>query len=377
MEAHPQGDRLARLVAAAALAAADERRARFGDGLDELAKEFEIQADEAIIEGVKVLPALSRAEPPVETGRRVLGALLARGVALASPASDEEAGRVAEALTWLAANTHLDGLSSLARLPEPVGWLWGALAAIVRDADERGAPRGRGGALAAAMALGASEHEAARTARQPLAAVLRDPLLLAAVRPELAGDGTHEDRLRGEVVPAPSSPFAFFLWCASGLILLRYLGRFVTNVLLRARRPAELVVEPTGVTLSARLDLFGKTLRQRRVHIPVDNLARAEREVRYARAGLYAGLFALAIGTFVGASLFTDGARSGSPSLIAVGGAVFALGLVVDWLLGVVFPARRGSFRLVFVPRKGPRVAMRVDDEGAADRALRRLTRAS
>jgi hypothetical protein len=379
IEAHPLGDRLARLVSAAALAAADEQRTRFGDGLDELAKELEIPRDEATVAGVKVLATLGRAEPPVEMGRRVLGALLARGVALDPLVSDEAAGRVAEALAWLAANTYLDGLSALGLWPMGASdtRLWSGLAALVRAADERGAPGGRGSAAIAALALAGADREPARSLRRELVTSLRDPLLVGALAHAPGGEPeAGDERLHGEIVPAPASPFGLFLWCASGLIILRYLGRFITQGLLRAKRPAELTIESTGVTLSARLDLLGRTLRERRTHIPLGNLARAERELRYPRLGLYAGLMALAIGTFIGASLFTDGARSGSPSLIAMGALVFAIGLVLDWLLGTLLPARQGSHRLVFVPRKGPRVAMRVDDEAAADRALRRLLRA-
>src|SRR5690606_290194 len=155
----PLGEKLARLARSAALAAADERRARFGDGLDELAKELDIPSDEAVIDGVAVLKVLARAEPPVEKGRRLLGVLVAHAIAL-EPPDDQAAGHLAEALAWLAAHTYIDPLSSLSE--QAGARLWPALAALVRATDERGAPAGRGSALAAATALGASEDPRAQ-----------------------------------------------------------------------------------------------------------------------------------------------------------------------------------------------------------------------
>src|SRR5262245_40040588 len=48
---HPRGDDLARLVRTVALAAADERRTRFSDGLDELCAEAELRGDDGKLGG--------------------------------------------------------------------------------------------------------------------------------------------------------------------------------------------------------------------------------------------------------------------------------------------------------------------------------------
>jgi hypothetical protein len=377
---HPRADALARLVRTVALTAADERRTRFSDGLDELCAEAELKGDDGKLGGFHVLKALSRAEPPVATGRRVLGLLLARGVALEPPADAAAAAQVAEALAWLAAHTYLDALWALdEELCAGADLLWQALGALVRRADELGAPKGRAEALAAAAALGQSSSAAAASARRDLVATLRDPLLRGVLARASAPAAPVEDELpsgpsiAGEVVPAPLGPVALFFWALSGLIVLRWLARFVLDVLLGCKRPVEVEVAPSGVTARWRIDLLGRTVKSRELVIPISNLARATREARYPRLGLYAGLTALGIGTYVGVSFATEGVRAASPSLIALGAAIFAVGLVCDLVLGSLLPARMGKYRVVFVPRKGRALAVRVTDEAAADRALKTL----
>ena len=149
----------------------------------------------------------------------------------------------------------------------------------------------------------------------------------------------------------------------------------IAQVLLRCRRPAELTVAQGGVTVETKLDVLGRTVRQQRLHIPVTNLARAVREARYPRLAMYAGLGALALGTFVGVSLVTDAVRAGSPSLLGLGAAIFAAGVVCDLILSSLWPTRRGQHRVLFVPRKGRTLAVSVEDAAAADAALRALER--
>jgi hypothetical protein len=377
--AHPRRDDLARLVRTVALTAADERRTRFSDGLDELCAEADLGADEGKLAGFHVVKALSRAEPPVATGRRLMGLLLARGIALEPPADPTAAARVAESLSWLAANTYLDALWALDE--EVIGGadrVWEALAALVRRADELGAPKGRAEALAAAAAIARSINGTAVVARRELLTSLRDPLLRGVLESSALPRASEEPPMsaapiHGRMVPAPLGPVALFFWAASGLILLRWLARFVTVVLLRAERPAEAQVTPSGVTVRWRTEVLGRTVTTREVHIPVTSLARAVREARYPRIGLYAGLVALGLGTYVGVSFTADGVRAASPSLIALGAAIFSLGLVCDLVLGSLLPARMGRYRVVFVPRRGGALAVRVSDEAAADRALRTL----
>ncbi|NVL83962.1 hypothetical protein, partial [Escherichia coli] len=71
--------------------------------------------------------------------------------------------------------------------------------------------------------------------------------------------------------------------------------------------------------------------------------------VRYPRAAFYAGLLALAIGSYVGVRAFVDGVRAASPSLLLTGLVVIALGIGADFVLGSLVPGSRGRVRIAFV----------------------------
>jgi hypothetical protein len=86
---------------------------------------------------------------------------------------------------------------------------------------------------------------------------------------------------------------------------------------------------------------------------------------------MYAGLLMLAVGTYLGVSLATDGARAGSPFLLAVGAAVFGAGVLCDLVLQSLWRGRRGECLLLLVPRRGAQVALVTGDEQASDRVLR------
>ena len=109
--------------------------------------------------------------------------------------------------------------------------------------------------------------------------------------------------------------------------------------------------------------------------IPVESLLHASREVRYPRLGLYAGLFALALGSYFGVSQLVDGVRTGSPELIGIAALLLAAGVGLDYLLENAGSGLRGKCRVVLVPRKGPAVALGEVDAAAADAALARLKR--
>ncbi len=415
---HPRRDDLAGLVRTLALSAADERSGRLGDGLEELMGEVGLSIEDGRIATVNVLEALLRVAELGEQAelseaeREQLTRLLAAGIALTPPEDEAQADRLAAQLCWLAAHTFID-----------VGWLlddalgvdaerlWTALGNLVRSADGHGARRGRAEALVALAALRGSDASAARGGLRVLGEQLRDPALrrlavmaqplsveaVAAASQQGAGlppaedegqDGeatlprhagsdapaSGEPRLVGELVAAPLGPFLFALGALSGVLLLLWLLRLIARVVLRSRRPASLTVRAAGITIDSSWDLLGRKLGQRQTHIPFINLARAAREVRYPRLAVYVGLIALALGTFLGVSLFTDGSRAASPSLLAFAAAVFGLGVLFDLLLSRVVPARQGKHRLLFVPRRGPAVALSTDDAVAADAALRALS---
>jgi hypothetical protein len=381
----PRGDDLARLVHTAAFAAADEKRARIEDGLAELVERARLKGEDAETSYGNVLRALERggAEAAGSATRALLAGLLARGVALSPPSGTEAEARVAESLVWLAANTSIDALTSIdAALCEKAEGLWIAVATLIRRVDSGTAPLvGRVGAILAAAALRASESPAARAEARALAEDARDPIvrtLLASGASTVAAPAGPEGPVTiavGEIVPAPRGPVALVLLGFTGILAVLHLGRLLGQVALRYQRPAEMAVSARGIVIHTKTQLLGRTLKERDIHIPIEALLRATREVRYPRLALYTGLGALALGSYLGISLFIDGARAGSPELLGVGLLLLVVGIALDYVLSSIVPSGPRRCRVVLVPRKGPAVALGRIDPLRADEALNRLKR--
>jgi hypothetical protein len=382
----PRGDDLARLVHTVAFAAADERRTSLADGVGELAEREGLRPEDAETRFGNALRALERggAEAAGAATRALLGGLLARGVALSPPSGADAEGRVAEALVWLGANTSVDALTAVDdALGDRAEGLWVAVAALVRRVDSGAAPLlGRPGALLGAVALAESSSPAAAREAQALAGELRDPIVRALLAPR-RGEGAaagpvgadEPALLAGEIIAPPRGPVSLILLGVTGVLAVTYVARLVGRIALGYRRPAELRSTARGVTLKSRTELLGRTLRQREVVIPIESLLRATREVRFPRLGLYAGLFTLAVGSYLGIKNLIDGVRTVSFEIMGIGALLLAAGVGLDFLLERLGSGTRGKCSVVFVPRKGPAVAMGEVDPVAADAALRRLER--
>jgi hypothetical protein len=155
----------------------------------------------------------------------------------------------------------------------------------------------------------------------------------------------------------------------SGLLFLTRSARLLGQVGLAFQQPAEVRVSERGLEIRHETRLLGRVLRARETLVPLGNVARVTREVRYARLGLYLGLLALAFGSYVGMGLLVDGTRvpGGSVSLLGTGLVVILLGLVLDYALTTLADNVRGRCRLVIVPRKGKSFAVGALDPARAD----------
>jgi hypothetical protein len=379
---HARGDDLARLVHTVAFAAADERRPSLADGLAEIAERAGIKPEDAETRFGNVLRALERGgvEAAGSASRTLLAALLARGVALSPPQGAEAEVRVAESLLWLSINSSVDALSAVdAALADRADGLWKAVATLVRRVDAGAAPLlGRAGALIGAAALRESESKVARAEAEALESDVRDPIVRSLLRGRDGGgvaDAGAAAIATGEVTSPPRHPVALLLLSITGILVVMHGARLVARLALRYRRPAELRVTARGVTLRSHTEILGRTLRERETVIPIEALLLATREVRFPQILLYAGLFALGVGSYLGVALFVDGARAGSPELLGIGALVVACGIGLDFLLENAQSGLRGRCRVVLVPRKGPALAVAEVEPAVADAALERLKR--
>jgi hypothetical protein len=330
--------------------------------------------------------------PKTPEERALARALWAHAVAETHPQSTDEEDHLAETALWLAAHTPFDATMLFDRaLGEDAEGLWTAVAACVRhitlgmsdgeaehdSAREKGGlptPRlGRAEALLGAAALATSSSATAVKEAALLASEVKDLALLRILRRE---PRERDSELDGEVLIGPRALFATTVLALTGFLLVMHLVRLVGRAALGYRKPARVTISEQGVRVRWRTEILGRTIRDRDVLFGREGLASVVREVRYPRIAFYAGLFFLAIGSFVGVRTLADGVRSASPTLLLTGFAFVALGILFDVALGSLVPGVSGRCRLVFVPRAGAPICVGGVDAGQADVALTRLAAA-
>lgn len=373
---HPRIAELASLVRASAIDATLARRTDYGrrelDGSGSLSRGHipdGLTREDAETPFGNVLTILERG---VENDgeRALLGALLALSIKLAPPTDPDAVIQLTSHLVWLAAHTPCDALSVLdTALGAEAAPIWEAVAALLIDADRPPSDFGLPEALVAAASLRRSGSDVAREQRSVAAAQVSDPALLALLLPraeELGGE------LLGEVQPAPRGPLLTTLLALTLLLFVVQVVRVVGRYAFGYRRPAAIRLGPQGLELSQRIELMGRVLRDRATIVPLSNLARVTREVKYSRVGLYVGLAALTIGTYIGTGFFVDGVRvpGGSWPLLGIAALFLLAGLCIDFVLSTGADALRGRCRVIVVPLRGRTVCVGSLDPQRADSLL-------
>jgi hypothetical protein len=369
--------RIGDLVALASRIITDAARARSADWaftskVVGAAEEAELSRDDADTRFGNVLDVLSTGgEGTAE--RALASALWAHAVAESPRSRTEDEDRLAGDILWLATHTAFDATPLLDRaLGDEASDLWAAVAERVRRIERgKGGALGRGEAVVACAALAASEASTAKALCEDLAGELKDPVLLrvlaTSTRPL-----PNEVRLEGELVSAPRGPMATAVLAFTGILFVLHAARIALRLALAYRRPAEVSLSESGVRVKTRTELLGRTLREHEHVIVRSGLVRVVREVRFPGLAFYAGLLALAVGSYVGVRAFVDGVRSASPSLLVVGLVIVALGIGADFVLGTLVPGSRGRCRVSFVPRTGSTLCIGNVDVDRADDALAR-----
>ncbi len=309
---------------------------------------------------------------PEGDAERALASALAAHAIAEGPRDDED--RIAADVLWLAANTAFDALPLLDRaLGDDAADVWTSIGELVRRFDEgRGSALRRGEAVLGAAALAASSSPAASKAARDIAEHAKDPLL---ARLAQGAEGTAEVTLEGEMVPAPRSMFVTTILAFTGLLFVMHALRFVARIALAYKRPTEVALGESGVRVTSRTEMLGRVLREQEHVIVRAGLVRVVREVRYPRLAFYSGLFALALGSYIGVRALVDGVRAASPSLLLTGLAIVVLGIAIDFVFGTILPGARGRCRVAFVPRTGKTLCVADVDLKTADAALRRALR--
>ncbi len=351
---HPQSNELARLTKDCLFDAVGSANLDLSAAVTQKASAAGIGRDEANLDMGNALDALSS---PLGDKAGVLGPLLAVAIALDPPLGVEAEDATAVKLVWLYAHAGVDALEYLdAVMGERSSGLWGALADMVQRYDARGAGIGCADAIVAAVSLASSKNENAKKRRRELTSSVRSPLISKVLTGSKGGGVapiSADSSVAGEIAPRPRGPVSTFFLGLIGWLLVSNTARLIARFALQYRRPAEVNITSRGIQVRSTTKLLGKVVRERQTLIPLDGLARATREVRFPCLGTYAGLVALALGSFVGVSWLVDGIRTASLSLAGVGVLVVIAGVALDFALVSLFPGRKGHCRLVFIPRKG------------------------
>jgi hypothetical protein len=371
-----QSERLSDLVAVTREIVGEAARARrgghaFGIKVTAAADELKLERADADTPFGNALDVLGRGAE--DAAERVLAAALwAHAVAESPRSTADDEDVLAGDILWLATHTSFDATSLVDRaLGDDADGLWDALAERVRRIDQgkcRGL--GRGEAIVGAAALAASKSARGAT----LATEVKDPILVRVLEGAPAST-PGEVRLEGELVPAPRGPVATALLALSGILFVVHAVRALARLALAYRRPAEISLTGDAILVKTRTVMLGRTLREKEHVIVRAGLVRVVREVRYPRFAFYAGLLALAFGSYVGVRAFVDGVRSASPSLLLIGLVIVLIGIAADFVLGSLVPGARGRVRVSFVPKKGPVVCVGNLDAKRADDAIARTLR--
>jgi hypothetical protein len=300
------------------------------------------------------------ASGPTNEAEHALGcALVSHAVATAH--RDDTHRTVGNAL-WLATHTPFNTMVLFDQtLGENADDFWVEIANRVQCIFAGNTGVGYAEAMVGFFALASSTSARARTLSREIAALARDPVFarIAASTenqsesPPLESVLPEEVHISGEVMPAPRGAITTTLLALSGLLFVLHGVRLFGRFALGFERSGELVVSARGIRFRATTRMLGRTLRCREHVIVRTGLVRITREVRYPRAAFYAGLLALALGSWLGVRTLVDGVRAASPSLLIAGLAVVTIGIAADFLLGSLLPGTRGRCRIAIVPRTG------------------------
>lgn len=381
LQSHPRAADLESLAREAIAAWLGDRR---GEPVDlpakvaRIAEGLSLQAADAQTEFGQVITVLG-AGPQNADERALARALAALGWGPTVPTDPEACRALAQNIVSLAARSSFDATPLLDEMfGADADTLWKSLANWLADHGKPNGPT-RAELIVACAALGAARSSLARNLATRLGTELDEPIPRALLAPT-PGPASRTDAapppLAGEIIHSPRSQIATTVLTLTGILALVSMLRLVGRLVFLYQRPATLRVTADGVLIASRTVVLGRTLAEQEFMIARAGLAKAAREVRYPRLAFYVGLFALAMGSYVGVGFFVDGARVFSPSLLGLGILFMALGILLDFLLTNVLATGRGRCRVVLVERTGKSLCVGNVDAESADKILARLAQA-
>ncbi len=361
---HPHSFALCTRVSQIVLTAADRRQAEWLSS-PEVAEIppgqlLELTQDQAETSAGNLLEVLDRGATRASEWN-ALGAAVALTVSRSW--SELPAAETLDQLSWLAAHTPCSPWLFLdACLEDARDTFWQAAA----DACDKWSQATQ---LAVAAGVISAASPPALAFKTTLADASESPVLR-----HLLQFGTPTGSLSGELVAGPSRPWVLVLKAVTGWLLVAGVGRLVARFVLGARQPAQLSISAAGLQIVSQRRMLGRSLGERTSVTPLAEVGSLSRETRFARAGLYAGLLALAVGSYLGSSMMLDGVRvpGGSPSLLGFGVLAVIVGLVLDLAFSALDHLRRGQTRLIIQTRQHGALSLRGLSADRVDEWLKR-----
>jgi hypothetical protein len=297
------------------------------------------------------------------------------------PSNEHELKNLARQLLWFETNSQLPALciarSMLDR--DKKRGLSSGLSQVLQDdlVDSVHSTLSRGEQYAAAAWIRSLDAiDAAAWAPGAMAGILQKIPLAAADSAGLTPVGADAGTvIEGTLSPMPRGPLGTAIAAFTGWLLVRVTFRWIAGALLAYRARAQIRVTDAGLEINEQKSVLARQVRERRTVIAIDSLRRLARETRYSRVGTYAGLAALAIGSFVGMRLFVDGLRVPGMSIQLLWlGLLFVLGgLLADFALSRWLDATRGRCQLIVMARQGHSLCLGGVDPHKVDMVLNAL----
>jgi hypothetical protein len=157
-------------------------------------------------------------------------------------------------------------------------------------------------------------------------------------------------------------------WSAvSGLV------RTVLRTVFSLRSPATISLEGEQVRVAGHTEILGRTVRTFDVRVPLANLTEVRREARFPMLPVVMSVFALLVGSTLGARYVIEGAGGHYWGVVALGLGLIAAGVLFDFVLRAIFPGVQGRTRLTLRGRDRRGMVLSGLDIGDLDRLLEAL----
>lgn len=144
----------------------------------------------------------------------------------------------------------------------------------------------------------------------------------------------------------------------------------VLRVAFSLQSPCTVSLDGDVIRVKGHTEILGRTLREYDHRFPLANLTEVRRETRFPMLPAAASVFALFVGSTLGARSVIEGAGGRYWVLVAIGGGLIAGGVLFDFLLRALFPGVTGRTRLTLRARDRRSVILTRLEVAALDRLL-------